>query len=285
MRKLYQGVMILGMMGQCGLLCADELSERKAQLERQIAELKAKEKERQEVEKLERRIQELQSQTKQEPSAQDSTSQQTTQQFQKTYQSPQRNPYLPNVVTQEMRDAEAKEMFGKNRNGILLGLGIGSMKMEYLSGTTGFNEDFTMGSARFGYQRFPFNKAFGLRLYVDSFVGNGRFKDGGVVTQIFTAYNADILMDLNIPNTYHYIGLFVGAGVGTLQFSYVPTSIWESKTELAGKSGFINFGAAITLDVKHRLECYIKQPALNKYDDKFYWQTSMLLNMTYQYAF
>ena len=177
MKKLCQGVIILCVIGQSSILCADELSERKAQLERQIAELEAKEKERQEVEKLERRIQELQSQTKQEPSAQDSTSQQTTQQFQKTYQSPIGNPYLSNTITQEMRDAEAKEMFGKNRNGILLGVGIGSMKMEYLSGITGFNEDFTMGSARFGYQRFPFNKAFGLRLYVDSFVGNGRFKD------------------------------------------------------------------------------------------------------------
>lgn len=75
MKKLCQGVIILCVIGQSSILCADELSERKAQLERQIAELEAKEKERQEVEKLERRIQELQSQTKQEPSAQDSTSQ------------------------------------------------------------------------------------------------------------------------------------------------------------------------------------------------------------------
>ncbi|WP_158621811.1 hypothetical protein [Helicobacter sp. MIT 05-5293] len=282
MKMFYRSAIIFGMLGQ--ILYADALSDKKAELERQIAELEAKQNEQKEVEELERRLQQLQTKADQELSGQ-TPRQQTAPQQTYPAQTTVQNPNSSGVITQEMRDAEVKNIFGKNRNGVLLGIGIGSVKIDYLSSTTSFNENFVTGNARIGYQRFPNNKVFGGRIYLDSFVGAGTFKDGATTMQIFTALNADILMDFNIPNTYSYVGLFIGGGFGSFGFNYTPASIWENLTTLTGGSGFINFGAAITLNAKHRLEFYAKKPTTNKYDDKFHWQTSTLLNMVYQYTF
>nr|QGT50141.1 hypothetical protein Helico4rc_2610 [uncultured Helicobacter sp.] len=281
MKMFYRSVIIFGMLGQ--ILYADALSDKKAELERQIAELEAKQNKQKEVEELERRLQQLQTKADQELSGQ--TPRQQTAPQQTTVQ----NPNSSGVITQEMRDAEVKNIFGKNRNGVLIGLGFGVQMTDFTGKSYALeNEPLLVGAFRFGYQRFPGNKAFGFRLYVDSFAGNN-LGDGIViekVSQQLVAFNADILMDLNIPNTYNYFGLFAGVGYGQTQFNFEKTLIFgtSERAELKLTSAFINAGIASTLSAKHRLEAYFKFTT-GKYNDKFYWKTSPIIALMYQYTF
>lgn len=291
MKKLCANVIILSMIG-ASFLYSDELSEKKARLERQIADLEAKQNKQKEIEELERRLQQLQSKADEELSSKNSSSYQSPKTTQQTTQTPYQNPYaeVENVITQEINDEEeSKKWFGKNRSGVLLGLAGGTMPIEYRAkdGSHSAKGKLGAGGVRLGYQYFKNNNSIlGFRLYLDEHLAMNETEDA--LTSIFqnlVAFNLDILVDFRIPNTYTYVGLFGGVGTGSLDFKTISSSIWRSDLSLEYTGGFYNFGVALTFAAKHRLELYCKTPTKTSYNENFYWKTSTLVTLAYQYTF
>ena len=269
-------------------LYADELTQRKAELERQIRELEAQQKQQEEIEALEQKLNTLKANTPATESRQAAPQRIYPTQ---THQTPQYSPYSQEKITQKMRDDEVQKTFGKNRNGVLLGIGwaFTDLNYQYASRVEG---NLDMLSLRIGYQRFPNNDIFGWRFYIDGFAGiyegDSAKPTTSTLTQTFGAWNFDILMDINIPDSYNYLGLFVGLGYGIAQFGYnsiFSTNHSAEYAELQINSLFYNFGIAFTANAKHRLELYCKLPATREYNDKFYWKTSAIGSLTYQYTF
>lgn len=288
MKKLCVSAIILSMIG-ASFLYGDELSEKKARLEKQIAELEAQQNKQKEIKELERELQQLQSKADEELSSKNSSSYQSPQPTQQTTQTPYQNPYTSDT-TQEINDEEeSKKIFGKNRSGVLLGLAGGAMPIEYRAkdGTHSAKGSLVAGGVRLGYQYFRNNNSIlGFRLYLDEHIAMNQTEDALTeIQQDFMAFNLDILVDVRIPNTYTYVGLFGGVGIGSLDFETI-SSIGRSDLSLKQTGGFYNFGAALTFAAKHRLELYCKMPAQSSYDGKYlYWKTSTLVTLAYQYTF
>lgn len=266
------------------------LHAKKTYLEEQLRELENREKDQIEIDTLEAKIQFLkEKQTNKPQSAQPITTQTPT-----AEQTPLRTQaYLleedddddDEFDEQAERDAEVKRAFGKNRNGIFLRFMVGSMRPN-----TAFNKEAqTGGGFGVGYQRFfsfmGFGKAskspLGFRIYVDSFAPftNGR-------TQTMSSANIDGLLEFNFPNSYSYFGVFGGVG-------YARFDMWDSTSQMMSfRSSYhretiaYNFGAALTLGAKHRLEFYYKVlPKRNSQKLDFAWKDRNIIAFAYQYTF
>ncbi|WP_334096576.1 outer membrane beta-barrel protein [Helicobacter typhlonius] len=258
------------------ILNAESLDERKAALERQIREIESQQaqraieeqKKQKEVEELEQKLKALQYSYPKEKSQKNLVQQDFAQN---------------NKITQEL-DKDADKMFGKNRSGVLIGISAGLMPMEYQTLLHSVKGDLGVGGARLGYQYFSHNNSiFGFRIYTDAHIGRGQTEN--TLTQIkqdFMAWNFDVLVDVRIPNTYSYIGFFGGVGLGSLNFEI--TDILDY-AYLKGGRNFYNFGLAFTGGAKHRLELYCKMPIKSSYNENFYWKSSMLVSIAYQYTF
>ncbi len=263
---------------------ADELEERKAQLERQIQEIEQKQQKQNEINELERRLQELQDSQNPKSATKPTSSYTHPATTMRNTQNPYSEGFKP--VSQEELDAEAKKFFGKNRSGVLIGFSLGGMDMELDSSIKSDKGSFSMYGLRFGYQGFPGNKFLGFRLYMDAYAGIGDNKALVVETQTLGAYNADLLLDLHIPGTYTYLGLIAGVGYGFVAYDYQYNSIFsKGYVKLQMPTAFVNLGIALTMSAKHRVEFYAKLPTTDEYTEKFYYKTSPLLTAAYQYTF
>lgn len=265
------------------ILNADSLSERKAELERQIREIEAQQIQ-QEEQKKQKEIEELEQKLKGLQYAYPKEKLETNPVHQEIVQN--------NKIAQEIDNEEAKKWFGKNRSGVLLGISAGIMPLEYK--TPYFDTEsgiVTVGGARLGYQYFSNNNSvFGFRIYMDAHYGYGITDDIFTdIQQNFAAFNIDLLLDWRIPNTYNYIGLFGGFGIRSLNFEGKNTGMGGilSKgylTYLKGGRNFLNFGLAAS-EAKHRFELYLKIPIKTATDEKIDWKSPVLVAAAYQYTF
>ncbi|WP_276890562.1 outer membrane beta-barrel protein [Helicobacter japonicus] len=278
----------LGILAMAGILNAETLDERKARLEAQIREvefqqaIEQRNKEK-EVEELERKLQIIQN-SQAQARGHDSTQQK----------------FARNKMSKD--DEEAKKWFGKNRSGVFIGIGGGIMPLEYtiVSGAKQYTGkgNLDMLGLRAGYQYFANNNSnVGFRIYGDiySISSNPDLQGiksigGGIDTQQdIEAANLDILLDMRIPDSYTYFGIFGGLGFGNMNFKVVEKGgLFRTDTDVAylkNTTLFFNFGLAATVAAKHRFELYCKMPARSKYDEQFHWKTSVLLTGMYQYTF
>lgn len=279
----------LGILAMAGILNAETLDERKARLEAQIREvefqqaIEQRNKEK-EVEELERKLQIIQN-SQAQARGHDSTQQK----------------FARNKMSND--DEEAKKWFGKNRSGVLIGIGGGIMPLEYtiVSGAKQYIGEGNLGmlGLRAGYQYFANNNSnVGIRIYGDIYNGGlssnpdvvDSVINGGIHTQQYIkAANLDILVDMRIPDSYTYFGIFVGLGFGNVNFKVVEEGgLFRTDTDVAYlkvTTLFLNLGLAATVAAKHRFELYCKVPAGSKYDEQFHWKTSPLLTGMYQYTF
>lgn len=261
MKKSY---LIGGLLVLVQILGAQDLTQKKAELQRQMKEIEAEEKRQKELE-AQKVLENLGLAQKEEQ--------------------PQNGE-----ITQAVLDAEAKKLFGKNRNGVLIGIGYGGMDVKYKGAIVGNKDSLYASSARLGYQRFGDNKVLGGRIYLDSHLGINSTQSPQIRTTIqsITALNFDALMDFRIPNTYHYFGLFVGVGLGVLDFHHrtEPGLLALGEEILVkGRLSFANFGLAWTGGAKHRFELYFKKPLTETKDKLPHWKTPIIFNVAYQFTF
>lgn len=155
-----------------------------------------------------------------------------------------------------------------------------------------------MFGLKLGYQQFlgigdlAYKSPIGMRFYIDSYAGYAE-NDRNTLTmlQVASAYNIDILLEKHVPNTYSYLGAFLGIGYGVTGFiqTYTDTSILSplksSELLYSAEGMFYNLGLALTLAAKHRLEFYYKILPKKEYKDKFYYTSTDLITFAYQYTF
>lgn len=268
------------------------LQAKKTYLEQELKELESRERDQLEIETLEAKIQFLKEKQSLQPQTPLKTP--TTQSQEPISQQPVsyalQDEYddgdeYDDDDEQAQRDAEVRRAFGKNRNGIFLRFMAGSMRPK-----TAFNREQEIGFGfGVGYQRFfsflgfgkPSKSPLGFRVYVDSFApfSNGR-------TQTMSSANIDGLLEFNFPNSYSYFGVFGGVG-------YARFDVWDSTSQmLSFRSNYhrntiaYNFGAALTLGAKHRLEFYYKVlPKRNTTRLDFAWKERNIIAFVYQYTF
>ena len=268
------------------------LQAKKTYLEQELKELESRERDQLEIEMLEGKIQFLKEKQQFQPTPPKAPA---TQSQQPISQQPigyvaeaeqyDDDEYDDDDDEQAQRDAEVKRAFGKNRNGIFLRFMAGSMRPK-----TAFNRKQELGFGfGVGYQRFfsflgfgkPSKSPLGFRVYVDSFApfNNGR-------TQTMSSANIDGLLEFNFPNSYSYFGVFGGVG-------YARFDMWDSTSQmLSFRSNYhrdtiaYNFGTALTLGAKHRLEFYYKVlPERNSKKLDFAWKERNIIAFVYQYTF
>lgn len=268
------------------------LQAKKTYLEQELKELESRERDQLEIETLEAKIQFLKEKQSLQP--QTPLKAPTTQSQEPISQQPvsyalqdeyDGDDEYDDDDEQAQRDAEVKRAFGKNRNGVFLRFMAGSMRPK-----TAFNREQEIGFGfGVGYQRFfsflgfgkPSKSPLGFRVYVDSFApfSNGR-------TQTMSSANIDGLLEFNFPNSYSYFGVFGGVG-------YARFDVWDSTSQmLSFRSNYhrntiaYNFGAALTLGAKHRLEFYYKVlPKRNTTRLDFAWKERNIIAFVYQYTF
>lgn len=267
------------------------LQAKKTYLEQELKELESRERDQLEIEMLEGKIQFLKEKQSLQPQTPIKTpatqSQEPIRQQPASYvlQDEYDDDEYDDDDEQAQRDAEVKRTFGKNRNGIFLRFMAGSMRPK-----TAFNRKQELGFGfGVGYQRFfsfmgfgkPSKSPLGFRVYVDSFAP---FNDGR--TQTMSSANIDGLLEFNFPNSYSYFGVFGGVG-------YARFDMWDSTSQmLSFRSNYhrdtiaYNFGAALTLGAKHRLEFYYKVlPKRNTKKLDFAWDERNIIAFVYQYTF
>lgn len=275
---------------QTSQLPQQSLQAKKTYLEQELKELESREKDQLEIETLEAKIQFL----KEKQSLQPQAPLKTPAAQQPAIQQP--TSYAPQEEyedddeydddEQAQRDAEVKRVFGKNRNGIFLRFMAGSMRPK-----TAFNRQQELGFGfGVGYQRFfsflgfgsPSKSPLGFRIYADSFAPFNSNRQ----TQTMSSVNIDGLLEFNFPNSYSYFGVFGGVG-------YARFDVWDSTSQmLSFRSNYhrntiaYNFGTALTLGAKHRLEFYYKVlPKRNTTRLDFAWKERNIIAFVYQYTF
>lgn len=174
------------------------------------------------------------------------------------------------VYQDEYDDEDSAPLFERNRNGVMLGAGIGgAFNRLWVGGSDGnekfYSNDFTY-YFRLGYQHY-FTPYLGLRAYVHlgdwSFEINEIANIGGRPVEISSISNlnysgyVELLYDFVVLEN-HSFGLFggIGVGVGSYEFSNDGT---ESKSDYFAMP-IISAGFAYTLYLNNRFELEVKAP-------------------------
>lgn len=174
------------------------------------------------------------------------------------------------VYQDEYDDEDSAPLFERNRNGVMLGAGIGgAFNRLWVGGSDGnekfYSNDFTY-YFRLGYQHY-FTPYLGLRAYVHlgdwSFEINETANIGGRNVEISSISNlnysgyVELLYDFVVLEN-HSFGLFggIGVGVGSYEFSNDGT---ESKSDYFAMP-IISAGFAYTLYLNNRFELEVKAP-------------------------
>lgn len=174
------------------------------------------------------------------------------------------------VYQDEYDDEDSAPLFERNRNGVMLGAGIGgAFNRLWVGGSDGnekfYSNDFTY-YFRLGYQHY-FTPYLGLRAYVHlgdwSFEINETANIGGRSVEISSISNlnysgyVELLYDFVVLEN-HSFGLFggIGVGVGSYEFSNDGT---ESKSDYFAMP-IISAGFAYTLYLNNRFELEVKAP-------------------------
>lgn len=174
------------------------------------------------------------------------------------------------VYQDEYDDEDSAPLFERNRNGVMLGAGIGgAFNRLWVGGSDGnekfYSNDFTY-YFRLGYQHY-FTPYLGLRAYVHlgdwSFEINETANIGGRSVEISSISNlnysgyVELLYDFVVLEN-HSFGLFggIGVGVGSYEFSNDGT---ESKSDYFAMPIF-SAGFAYTLYLNNRFELEVKAP-------------------------
>lgn len=175
------------------------------------------------------------------------------------------------VYQDEYDDEDSAPLFERNRNGVMLGAGIGgAFNRLWVGGSDGnekfYSNDFTY-YFRLGYQHY-FTPYLGLRAYVHlgdwSFEVNdntrigtrGNVEIASVSNLNYSGY-VDLLYDFVVLEN-HSFGIFggIGVGVGSYEFSNDGT---ENKSDYFAMPIF-SAGFAYTLYLNNRFELEVKAP-------------------------
>lgn len=198
---------------------------------------------------------------------------------------------------EEYDDEDSAPLFERNRNGVMLGAGIGgAFNRLWVGGSDGnekfYSNDFTY-YFRLGYQHY-FTPYLGLRAYVHlgdwSFEINDIANIGGREVEISSVSNLnysgyiELLYDFVVLEN-HSFGLFggIGVGVGSYEFSNDGT---ESKSDYFAMP-IISAGFAYTLYLNNRFELEVKAP-LRQGVVETSWRSEFstwMLGFSYTYVF
>lgn len=209
-------------------------------------------------------------------------------------------PPPPQPVYQEQYDDDDSEpLFIRNRNGVMLGVGIGGAFNRIWVGGNGDNHRFYDNNFtwyfRLGYQHY-FTPYLGLRSYVHlgdwSDELNDGFWDGqqGRRTEIFATSNLnysgyiEMLYDFVVLEN-HSFGIFggFGVGVGSYEFSNDGTGTVSDYFVMP----MVSAGFAYTLYLNNRFELEVKAPLRQGVLEGVYRSefSTWMLGFTYTYVF
>lgn len=201
------------------------------------------------------------------------------------------------VYQDEYDDEDDAPLFIRNRNGVMIGAGIGgAFNRLWVGGSDGnerfYSNDFTY-YFRLGYQHY-FTPYLGLRSYVHlgdwSFEINDIARIGGRNVEINSVSNLnysgyiELLYDFVVLEN-HSFGLFggIGVGVGSYEFSNDGT---ENKKDYFAMP-IISAGFAYTLYLNNRFELEVKAP-LRQGVIETSWRaefSTWMLGFSYTYVF
>lgn len=201
------------------------------------------------------------------------------------------------VYQDEYDDEDSAPLFERNRNGVMLGAGIGGAFNRLWVGGSDGNEKFYSNNFtyyfRLGYQHY-FTPYLGLRSYVHlgdwSFEINTRANIGGREVEIASVSNlnysgyVELLYDFVVLEN-HSFGIFggFGIGVGSYEFSNDGT---ESLNDYFAMP-MVSAGFAYTLYLNNRFEFEVKAP-LRQGVIETSWRaefSTWMLGFSYTYVF
>lgn len=187
-----------------------------------------------------------------------------------------------------------------DKSGFLLGLSAGFNGVEnnikeravFLPTMQHSESNFVPVGLRLGYQSFNDSGMLGTRFYVDYSYASADSKDASIETsQSLLGLNLDILLDVNIPNTESFVGVFAGLNYGFYNFDS-KSLLFENSFN--GRGFGYNAGIALTLASKHRIEIFYKALPFKEYNGAFTdvlstydtnYKMNSITGIAYQYNF
>lgn len=180
---------------------------------------------------------------------------------------------------------KAQEQENISKNGWFLGAILGTSQID---ATTRLDSTRTISTsinplafgAMGGYLRFIGTAPIGVRVY-GQYIGAANFASGieDSISTHLASFNIDVVGDLPIAMEGYYLGVYVGVGAGVQTFSQKSAS---ENISAVSVGSVINFGLAVTLDFKHRLEAGLKVPP-SVYNQSYSFGLMYLVG--YQYLF
>lgn len=203
------------------------------------------------------------------------------------------------IYQEQYDDDESEPLFIRNRNGVMIGVGIGGMFNRVWIGGSGdnhrfYDNDFTW-YFRLGYQYY-FTPYLGLRSYVHLGDWSDRLSDNfwdaqqGRRTEIFATSNLnysgyiEMLYDFVVLEN-HSFGIFggFGVGVGSYEFGNDGTDVVSDYFVMP----MISAGFAYTLYLNNRFELEVKAPLRQGILEGVYRAefSTWMLGLSYTYVF
>lgn len=165
----------------------------------------------------------------------------------------------------EAQQAQRDREITKGKSGVFVGLVLGELNLK-VNGISNGSFPLVYG-LRVGYQKYIRRGVGGLRCYAEYLggVAGSVLRSNQSSFYQMASMNVDLVMDKPIDIEKKYaVGVFGGLGVGWNGYKDYPKALKNPN----GFGVIINFGIALTLNTKHRIELALKIPPL-KYSHAF----------------
>ncbi|GMB92959.1 hypothetical protein NHP200010_06700 [Helicobacter bizzozeronii] len=159
----------------------------------------------------------------------------------------------------EVQQAQLDKQVAKRKSGVFMGVVLAELNLK-VDGVSNGSFPLLYG-VRVGYQQYLKGGVVGLRYYGEYLggVAGSVLKDNQSSSYQIASLNVDLVMDKPIDAERKYaIGVFGGLGLGWNGYKDYPKATRNPN----GFGVIVNFGVAITLNTKHRIELALKIPPL-----------------------
>ncbi|WP_233037916.1 outer membrane beta-barrel protein [Helicobacter anatolicus] len=188
----------------------------------------------------------------------------------------QKEYYMLKGQLHELENKELEHSNNREKDGVLLGVGVGNTFLNYHFGTIS-----TLLNMRVGYEKFIKNSSAGVRAYID--VDSALYlvdTTRDLLWYVLPSANVDFLGDIMLDKNKKYgLSFFAGLGVG----SFFQGIAGKNKNTQQWSMLF-NIGMGVILNVKHRIDFQMKNtPSSFNLGDEVRFNSMYLL--VYQYVF
>lgn len=188
----------------------------------------------------------------------------------------QKEYYMLKGQLHELENKELEHSNNREKDGVLLGVGVGNTFLNYHFGTIS-----TLLNMRVGYQKFIKKSPAGIRAYID--VDSALYlvdTTRDLLWYVLPSANVDFLGDIMLDKNKKYgLSFFAGLGVG----SFFQGIAGKNKNTQQWSMLF-NIGMGVILNVKHRIDFQMKNtPSSFNLGDEVRFNSMYLL--VYQYVF